>query len=179
MADEPRDEPLTERPKYDQKFFLALAAKGGDAWNAWRRDPANNDVRVTFVGVDFSQAPRDRIDFSGFQFGNEADFSFCNWRGEIWKGRPEAFGQGRAMFIGAGFGDGASFRGVTFGDRPDFYGAAFGGGPPSPARLLVNSPFSPKPISKVLLNSRDCPSSNGPVTLRQPRKRWGMKAARH
>jgi hypothetical protein len=77
MADEPRDEPLTERPKYDQKFFLALAAKGGDAWNAWRRDPANKDVRVTFVGVDFSQAPRDRIDFSGFQFGNEADFSFC------------------------------------------------------------------------------------------------------
>jgi hypothetical protein len=40
--------------KYDQDFFLALAAKGKDAWNAWRRDPANKYVRVTFAGIDFS-----------------------------------------------------------------------------------------------------------------------------
>ena len=81
MADEPGDEPPAEEPKYDQDFFLALAAKGKDAWNAWRRDPANKDVRVTFAGVDFSESPRDEIDFSGFEFGDKADFSGCKWRG--------------------------------------------------------------------------------------------------
>jgi len=30
--------PSTEKPKYDQAFFLALALKGKDAWNKWRRD---------------------------------------------------------------------------------------------------------------------------------------------
>jgi hypothetical protein len=61
------DEPLAA-------FFLAIAAKGKEAWNSWRRDPANRDVYVTFKGVDFSFAPRDRIDFSGFGFGDCADF---------------------------------------------------------------------------------------------------------
>ncbi|HEX3495284.1 MAG TPA: hypothetical protein VHT48_07940, partial [Methylocella sp.] len=71
MADEttPGDEPPAEKPKYDQTFFLDLAAKGKDAWNAWRRDPANKDVRVTFAGIDFSMAPRDQINFEWFQFG--------------------------------------------------------------------------------------------------------------
>jgi hypothetical protein len=32
----PGDEPPAKQPKYDQEFFLALAAKGKDAWNAWR-----------------------------------------------------------------------------------------------------------------------------------------------
>ena len=40
----------TKPGKYDQAFFLALAAKGEDEWNKWRRDPANKDVRVTFAG---------------------------------------------------------------------------------------------------------------------------------
>ena len=68
MADEttPGDEPPAEKPKYDQAFFLDLAAKGKDAWNAWR-DTANKDVPVTFAGVDFSKAP----------FGNGAVFSLC------------------------------------------------------------------------------------------------------
>ena len=34
--------------KYDQTFFLGLAAKGKDEWNKWRSDPANKDVHVTF-----------------------------------------------------------------------------------------------------------------------------------
>ena len=56
-ASEPGDEPPAEEPskKYDQDFFLALAAKGKDAWNAWRRDPANEMVPVTFAGIDFSE----------------------------------------------------------------------------------------------------------------------------
>jgi hypothetical protein len=87
MADKgettPGDEPpaKNQSKKYDQAFFLALAAKRKDAWNAWRRDPANKDVPVTFAGIDFSEAPRDGIDFSGFEFGVAADFSRCKWRG--------------------------------------------------------------------------------------------------
>jgi hypothetical protein len=110
--------------KYDQDFFLALTAKGKDAWNAWRRDPANKDVRVTFAGVDFSEAPRDRIDFAGSQFGDEADFSGCKWRGA--KGYAEAFRRGRACFGGAAFGGGTSFAGAAFGDWAHFAGGVFG-----------------------------------------------------
>ncbi len=96
MADEttPGDEPpggIPSKKKCDQAFFLALASKGTDAWNAWRRDPANKDVRVTFAGIDFSEAPRDEIDFSGFEFGENADFSGCKWRGVGGQNSPEGF----------------------------------------------------------------------------------------
>jgi hypothetical protein len=42
MVDEtsPGDGPPAEEQKFDQEFFLALAAKGKDVWNAWPRDPA-------------------------------------------------------------------------------------------------------------------------------------------
>jgi hypothetical protein len=118
-----------EEPNFDQAFFLALAVKGKDAWNAWRRDPANKDVRVTFKGVDFSEAPRDQINFEGFEFGDRADFSRCKWRGGEWseiRDDPNAFKPGRAFFIGAAFGDRASFGGAAFGDWASFGGAAFG-----------------------------------------------------
>jgi hypothetical protein len=62
---------------YNQEFFLDLASKGKSAWTAWRCDPANKFERVTFAGVDFSEAPRDQIDFWGFEFGDFADFSRC------------------------------------------------------------------------------------------------------
>jgi hypothetical protein len=73
MADEtdPGDEPHAENPKYDQDF-IALAAKGKEAWNEWRRNPANEKVRVTFAGIDFSVAPN-QINFQGFEFGDGAD----------------------------------------------------------------------------------------------------------
>jgi hypothetical protein len=80
MVDELEDEPPTEEPKYDQKFFLKLALEGKkDEWNAWRRHQANEGVRVTFAGIDFSEAPWDEIDFSGFEFGDDADFSHSKW----------------------------------------------------------------------------------------------------
>jgi hypothetical protein len=104
--------------KYDQAFFLDLAAKGKEAWNAWRRDPANEGVRVTFAGIDFSAAPRDGIDFSGFEFGDEADFSDCKWRGVVWADIEEdlkRFETGRACFTGASFGHQARFNGAIFG----------------------------------------------------------------
>jgi hypothetical protein len=113
--------------KYDQASFLALAAKGKDAWNAWRRDPANEMVRVIFAAIDFSEAPRDQIDFSGFEFGDYADFSRCKWRGAKVRLKPETFEPGRARFVGAAFGRGASFASAAFGERACFSGAAFGG----------------------------------------------------
>jgi hypothetical protein len=49
---EPGDEPPAEKPKYDQAFFLELAAKGKDAWNAWRQDPEYRAVyRINFTGA--------------------------------------------------------------------------------------------------------------------------------
>src|SRR6476661_4172320 len=111
----PRDEPPAEEPskKYDQDFFLDRAAKGKDAWNTWRRDPANKDVRVTFAGIDFSEAPRDKIDFSGFEFGDFANFSECKWRGLKEDSEEDyedsGFALGRAYFTGAIFGDSTIF----------------------------------------------------------------------
>ncbi|HEY8008582.1 MAG TPA: pentapeptide repeat-containing protein [Methylocella sp.] len=120
-------------------FFLALAAAGKDAWNTWRSDSANKDVYVTFSGIDFSQAPKDGINFSGFEFGDCADFSQCKWRGvDLFRaGATDIFKPGRACFLGASFGyranfegatfnDFASFTGASFGDRASFAGAAFG-----------------------------------------------------
>ena len=114
--------------KYDQAFFLDLAAKGKYTWNAWRRVPANKGVRVTFAGVDFSEAPRDGIDFSGFEFGDSANFSQCKWRGVNWVETPEAFKPGRACFTGATFGGLASFAGAAFGTYAGFTGVTFGYG---------------------------------------------------
>jgi hypothetical protein len=131
MAEEtsPGDKPPAEKPKYDQEFFLALAAKGKDAWNAWRRDPANRDVNVVFRGVDFSQPPNDSINFEGFEFGDGADFSVCKWRGVEWveiQENPQAFRPGRASFSSAAFGDLAKFAGAAFGNWARFADAAFG-----------------------------------------------------
>jgi hypothetical protein len=127
------DKPFAEKPTYDQNFFLALAAKGKDAWNEWRRDPANKNVRVTFEGIDFSVAPRDQINFSCFDFGNGADFSDCIWRGfnaiglealEI-ASNPDYFRLGCACFKAATFGFAANFDRVSFGSGASFCGATF------------------------------------------------------
>jgi hypothetical protein len=110
---------------YDQNFFLGRAAEGKDEWNKWRQ--ANKGVRVTFARIDFSQAPRDEIDFSGFEFGDHADFSGCKWRGGEWQEieEPEAFVPGRASFVGAAFGHEAKFTGAEFGDQANFTRATF------------------------------------------------------
>src|ERR1700720_1081222 len=103
--------------KYDQAFFLALAAEGKDAWNAWRRDPANKDVRVTFAGTDFSEARGNEINFEGFEFGDYANFSECKWLGAV--------APGSANFSSAIFGNYASFSSATFGENVNFVGATF------------------------------------------------------
>ncbi|MGH6843345.1 MAG: pentapeptide repeat-containing protein [Methylocella sp.] len=123
------DKYLAEKPKYDQAYLLDLAAKGKEEWNKWRRDPANKDVRVTFAGIDFSQASRDQIDFVGFEFGHKADFSGCKWRGaeSVLVIMPDGV-RGGANFTGATFGDGADFTGAAFGTRAYFTDTAFGDG---------------------------------------------------
>jgi len=121
----------TETPAENQHnehvkaFFLDLASKGKDEWNKWRRDPANNDVHVTFAGVDFSEAPLDQSNFAGFEFPVDTNFSGCKWRGPEWKPLEPKFVPGRAIFEGAAFGDGAKFDGATFGDHANFCGAEF------------------------------------------------------
>jgi hypothetical protein len=124
----PGDEPPAEEPskKYDQAFFLALAAKGKDAWNAWRREPANNGVRATFAGIDFRVAPWDEIMFVAFEFGDNADFSGCKWRGvESASKDPKDWPRGYAYFVEATFGLLTNFTDATFGNRARFGGATF------------------------------------------------------
>ncbi len=137
----PESEPPAEEQanEHVKAFFLALAAKGKDEWNKWRRDPANERERATFAGVDFSKAPLDTIDFSGFEFGHWVDFSGCVWRGVAWqfggdwergygmgiRFDPKAFRPGRASFIGATFGPSAFFINASFGEEAFFDGAIF------------------------------------------------------
>jgi len=113
--------------KYDQEFFISLALKRKDAWNDWRR--ANKGVPVTFAGIDFRKSPSDKINFEGFELGDHADFSGCNWAGVEWKQVPEecnTFEPGRARFTGSVFGSKANFQRTTFGAGADFSGASFG-----------------------------------------------------
>ncbi|WOJ91010.1 pentapeptide repeat-containing protein [Methylocapsa polymorpha] len=123
--DAPAEKQVNEHVK---AFFLDLAAKGRESWNGWRRDPANKDVRVTFAQIDFSREPWDRIDFSGFEFGDEADFSDCEWRGIKRQVQEDfvAFRAGRASFEGAIFDSKANFNGAVFSDFATFEGASFG-----------------------------------------------------
>ena len=84
--------------EHDQAFFLDLATKGKEEWKEWQR--LNRDVRVTFADVDFSTPRWACINFSGFDFGDNADLS-------------ATFGS-EAPFSQASFGDDANFRGATF-----------------------------------------------------------------
>ena len=121
-----------------KEFFLALAAKGKADWNAWRGDPANKGVPVTFAGVDFSEAPRDQIDFSQFEFGAEENLNFsgCKWRGVKLPHCPNTFEPGLACFFSAFFGRSADFTSATFGDGADFMRLT------SPARPSVTGDFT-------------------------------------
>jgi hypothetical protein len=96
-----------------------------DTWNTWRRELANKDVRVAFAGIDFSEAPKDQIDFSAFEFGDGADFSGCRWPGINREESFDAFLPGRASFNCAAFGDMANFTGAAFGETASFTHAAF------------------------------------------------------
>jgi hypothetical protein len=84
-------------------------------------------VPVTFAGTDFREVKKDEIDFSGFEFGDNADFSGCKWRGVEFEAKeiPIVFKPGRACFTGAIFGHRGRFNAV-FGGGASFERAKFG-----------------------------------------------------
>jgi hypothetical protein len=148
MADEdkavPDDKAAAEAQSgtYDQACFLDLAEKGKEEWNKWRH--ANKDARVTFEGVDFSEARKDRIDFSGYEFGHNANFSKCKWRGAEWReceDNRETFTVGRACFTNATFGHGARFYSSAFGKGADFSGVKFDHGASFPNAIFGHGAF--------------------------------------
>jgi len=71
------------KPIYDQEFFLALARRGKELWNSWRaKNPGVEGqpyISVTFEGVDFRESANGVIDFSGFEFGDYANFRACKF----------------------------------------------------------------------------------------------------
>lgn len=112
------------KPVYDQEFFLALArpsantdearAEARERWNAWRRDPANERVVVTFVGVDFRTEENRGISFAGFEFGYGTQFYDAKF-------------DDSTRFYGANFGPLAIFIDATFEFRATFRDAIFRG----------------------------------------------------
>jgi hypothetical protein len=127
------------KPIYNSPFFVELAQLGRETWNRWRSE--NPDIQVTFTGVDFDYFRRvgdTCIDFSGFDFGDRANFHKCRfgfgpWLGDRpWLGdvpcasRIKDFAPGMAKFAGAAFGDRADFSGANFGMSADLSDALFG-----------------------------------------------------
>lgn len=123
--------------------FLALARHGKDVWNAWRNaypcrvHRAINGL-VTTVGpkVDLREHVfQDNVNFSEFQFGDDADFEGVHFRksaifagaqfGEMANFSFNSF-EGHAVFLGAQFGDEAKFVGAKFGEQVIFRAAQFG-----------------------------------------------------
>src|SRR5215475_13860359 len=65
------------KPICDQAFFLALAKRGQETWNKWRDE--NPQIPITLEEVNFQEPENATIDFSGFNFGDHADFSRCRF----------------------------------------------------------------------------------------------------
>lgn len=129
-------EPVPAEPVYDQAFFLELArpredtdearAEARDRWNAWRRDPANADVAVTFEGVDFRTEENQGISFVEFEFGNMARFD-----GATLGCGPNPFFSHRAYYAGLRRSDGQLFFAKRCRDRGSLLGTMFGTVPQS------------------------------------------------
>lgn len=151
---------------------LALAKLGKEAWNAWREafpvtgqftgwkntgdlvnleqhKPGSGSLRngltnyANFYKYDFSNDP-DAIDFSGFKFGDGADFSQAVWGRSLKNLRsykPANFSNARwgehanfgmsqwsdeACFSGASWGSSTEFIGTQWGNDADFKNAKWG-----------------------------------------------------
>jgi uncharacterized protein YjbI with pentapeptide repeats len=121
--------------------FLALALAGREIWNAWRADYPTEweeasqtwrravrwtDPRWPQNPVQLASVPD--IQFSGFNFGDGADFS--NQRvhvARVVKFDDAAFGDG-TRFYGTVFSNGVSFRRTCFGRRACFTNLQIEGG---------------------------------------------------
>jgi hypothetical protein len=140
------DEPSAEKPTDDQAFFLALAAKGKDAWNAWRRDPANKDVSVPTPASTFPKRRRTRSISRGSAtmriFRGAGGGALTNWElplplheaapvslaqpSDLGPTLPAQHSVSGPTFTGAAFGILARFTDAVFDRATKFTGAAFG-----------------------------------------------------
>jgi uncharacterized protein YjbI with pentapeptide repeats len=87
-------------------------------------------IKVNFEGVDFSEPGNANIDFSGFNFGDDATFKGCRFgdgRPISLFGHSREFRPGMAKFSGASFGARANLSEAQFGHSADFCLATFGG----------------------------------------------------
>ncbi len=116
---------LTETPVYDQQFFIQLALQGQDVWNTWRRDPENSHVNVTFARVNFCEEPQIKIDFSGYEFANSANFYNATFRENINFGSA-TFGES-TTFAACIFIGGVEFTETKFGVNTNFIDTHFRG----------------------------------------------------
>jgi uncharacterized protein YjbI with pentapeptide repeats len=110
---------------------LDVARAGKSAWNAWQL--AHPSDQADFSGTDFTSAENRDIVFSGFEFGESANFNdtmfgdtpigYQIYGVDPHRGSPS----GAALFHGAVFAGDASFRRAKFGTEARFDGAAFEG----------------------------------------------------
>jgi uncharacterized protein YjbI with pentapeptide repeats len=110
---------------------LEVARAGTSAWNTWRL--AHPSDHADFSGTDFTSAENRDIVFSGFEFGESANFNDTRFGDtpigyQIYgvdpnRGSPS----GAALFHGAVFGGDASFHRAKFGTEARFDGAVFEG----------------------------------------------------
>jgi hypothetical protein len=146
MADEdkavPDDKAAAEAQSgtYHQAFFLVLAEKrqGRIEQMAARQQRRACNFRGRRL------ARKDRIDFSGFEFGHHANFSKCKWRGAEWREHEdnrETFTFGRACFTSATFGHRARFYSSAFGNGADFSGVKFEHGASFPKAVFGHGAF--------------------------------------
>jgi uncharacterized protein YjbI with pentapeptide repeats len=95
----------------------------------------NPDETADFEEVDFTKAPLDGINFSGFEFPTKprhqnrnirpcADFT-CTKFGDNARFTGATFGD-NTLFVSATFGENARFIGAVFDARAEFTGATFG-----------------------------------------------------
>lgn len=106
----------------ETKFFIELAKQGKNAWNKWRDlHPQTFDIktakytnRVSFKGAFLCDLDS-HSDFSGFNFGSDADFSDCS------------FFDGEVTFEGASFSRFANFSNCDFGRYARFDSCQFHG----------------------------------------------------
>lgn len=124
------DEQISE----EQLHFINLAKQGKDAWNNWisnNQATYNETSRkwenaVNFSNINFSQyfPDRDEINFSGFNFGNGANFTGCSFIGKICLFVDSHFGQDTNL-TNVNFGESVLFNGTQLSGKVDFSNSTF------------------------------------------------------
>ncbi|MBI6571898.1 hypothetical protein LN426_14575 [Pseudomonas syringae] len=108
---------------------LNLAAYGPIVWNTWRTlFPAMPYGHFHYKNIsDFSCTDfndHKKIEFSGYIFGDGADFSYCKW--ERYADFFKAEWGDHCKFVGTDWGVRSTFDLAVFGDNCDFTGCCWG-----------------------------------------------------